>query len=467
MSPTRGLILRAWREHAGLSLSTLAARTYMGISTLSMWEHGSRGRRMTASLETAQRIASALELPQAETMALLGLWQSGESAHALPPRRYWAHNFDEPNGPAWVWLRPAIGKESTVANLALGVSMRKQVELGGSPAGTLIQFPLTAPNPALEIHFNRPAWADFGEGELPADVAEKLGLKLIEIGDLIHGPLTPDALIMEQPRHSYFWLLMIRETAEQVRFRWPLFIALVNFLLPQGAPRSLVGAAPWALPANVAVDSSGLIETQLLITPRQLQRLREARGMGRRAAAAAATAMLPTVPVTAKMIEVLETSGRLPRSSGVLSRLDMVYRYDGHISIECMFGRHFAPGGRASPIDILFPVFWRGPVWLQFSGPADSAVGVTELAWGLLGCRHLVRAGTVVTTRKASADSPPVRVTLPRGWSVAAGLGVPPGAFDIGHDWRALSLRGAHSIAREVFAACGVPVPAAMLDTAC
>src|ERR1700744_2132945 len=104
--PLRGRVLRAGREYAGLSVSELSARAQMSTSTLSMWEHGSRGRRAAASLETAKTIVGSLGLPGEQATALADLWRSAGSDEALPPRTVWSHNFRAPSGPAWAWLRP-------------------------------------------------------------------------------------------------------------------------------------------------------------------------------------------------------------------------------------------------------------------------------------------------------------------------------------------------------------------------
>lgn len=118
-----------------------------------------------------------LGLPADCAAAVTGLWQSADSVNALSPRMSWAHNFAGPGGPAWVWLRPGSGENS--AALWWGAPMRRQVGLGGSPGGVLVQYPVSVPNPALEVAFALPGWADFGAGSVPPDVAKGLGIRLV------------------------------------------------------------------------------------------------------------------------------------------------------------------------------------------------------------------------------------------------------------------------------------------------
>ena len=458
-SAVRGRVLQAWREYANLSLSELAERARLGISTLSMWEHGWRGRRMAQSIGTARRIADALELSPERSAAMIGLWQSGNSVDAQPPRDFWAHNFPEPSTPAWVWLRPSNGHATTVARLWWGISMQRYLNLGEAPTGVFVQFPATVPNPALEVRFSQPGWADFGIGEIPHEVAETLEVKLVNAYDIVRGRVPSDVSAEDdEPAHLRPWMAQLREIAEQIGFRWPLFAAHVERADPRWVPRQLADADPATALNGRTTDARGTIVTQVLMAPGQIQRLREARGMGRYAAATAATALLPEERVSPKMLETLETGGRLPEVKAMVSRLDMIYGTDGHLGVERVFSAGFPGEDNASYVTIPFPDFWIGPVWLQFSAPTMNATGISELYWGAWQCRHVVHPGIVVATRKAPTASRPLRARLPPGWSLVAGVGVVPGSVDISHDWHAVSLQAARALLHDLLKAVKLPV---------
>jgi transcriptional regulator with XRE-family HTH domain len=460
-SAMRGRVLQAWRDYAKLSLSELAERAHLGISTLSMWEHGARGRRTAQSLGTARKIADALDLSPDHSAAMIGLWQSGNSVDAQPPRQFWAHNYPGPSRPAWAWLRPSNGHAETVAKLWWGISLQRQLILDRPPTGIFVQFPATVPNPALEIRFSRPGWADFGLGEIPAEVAETLGIKLIDAYDIVRSRIPPGIPAADgEPRHLRPWIAQVREAAEQIGFRWPLFAPQVERADRRWAPRQLANSTPEAAPNGLTTDSRRTIVTQLLMTPGQIQRLREARGLGRHAASAAATALLPEQRVSPKMLEILETEGRLPEVKAMVSRLNMIYDADGHLGVERVFSTHFAPAGNTPYVSIPFPDFWLGPVWLQFSAPETGATGLAELSWGLWQCQHIVHSGAVVTTRRAPNGARPLRARLPSGWNLVAGIGIVPGAFDINHDWHAASLQAARVILSDILTAVKLPLGA-------
>ena len=58
----RGRMLRAWREHAGLSSSELAEAIPVRRAAVSMWESGMRARRAAASVDMVKLIGDKLHL---------------------------------------------------------------------------------------------------------------------------------------------------------------------------------------------------------------------------------------------------------------------------------------------------------------------------------------------------------------------------------------------------------------------
>lgn len=432
--PLRARILRAWRHYENLSVSELAARTRMGTSTLSMLEHGSRGRRPAASLDTVRSIARSLELSDDHTAALIDLWTAADSVKALPPRVSWAHNFPGSKGPAWVWLRPA-SHGSTTAQLRWGMPLAKLVASGKQPSGALVQFPASVPAPAFDVTLSQPGWADFGRGVVPPDVAQELGIRPLNARDL------------SAAHHEWWSMDWVADWGEGVP---------VGHWRSDGAAQPQRDSRPAAGPlyAEPDRDSRGILVSQCLMTPQQAQRLREARGLGREAAAAAATELTESSPITARMILTIESHRRARHEGTVLARLDTVYRADGRLGIERTFISE-PSDDHSEGIDVSFPDFWWGPVWLQFvrprlAGPAATEPVCAELAWGLGGSEQLVRPGAVLSMRNARPGAGPLRIRVPSGWVVAAGTGAVPGAHDIRHDWHPVSSQAKAVILRNL-----------------
>ncbi len=172
---------------------------------------------------------------------------------------------------------------------------------------------------------------------------------------------------------------------------------------------------------------------------RNVRKIREARGQSRDFVVQAVNAMDPANPVTAPALRALEETTRIPDVLNLISRLDMVYGTDGRLGVDRW-------RESACPADIHFPDFWVGPVWIQTLGPTIGCVGMLELVWGPWRRRQLVRAGTVLTTRKATRTTPVLRANAPAGWVVITGMGAVPAALDINGGWYPRNLSAALSL---------------------
>jgi hypothetical protein len=406
-----------------------------------MWEHGSRGRRAAASLETAKAIVGCLGLPGEQSRALADLWQSADADQALPPRTVWSHNFRGPSGPAWAWLRPEAGPDGITARLWWGLTARRPAELSASPGGVLIQFPATVPNPALEVALSGRGWTEFGRGVVPPRIAADLGIRLIMARDLVL-----ESTLSSRPAPDGG--SVPRTFVEQIRAA--LFAPYAK------PPRSGRVPSPPADPGTgravpspgLSTDSRGIPVSQFRMRGWEIQRLREARGLGRDAAAAVVTRLDPRKRITSRMLETIESDGRPADGDSIISRLDMAYRADGHLGIERTFISRPRAVGATVEIAASFPDFWYGPVWLRFTGRDPAEAAAVRLAWGHWRWERQVRSGTVVAMRRAPVAVAPLRARLPPGWFIAAGTGVVPGALDINRGWRAASIPAAHALMR-------------------
>jgi transcriptional regulator with XRE-family HTH domain len=177
----RGAVLRAWREEAGVGVRALAKLLEVSPGAVSMWETGQRAKKSAPNVSLVRAIAGKLGLPPDAVQAMTDMWLAVGSVTALEPRTYWAHNYQWPSEPGWVWLR-CPDPTSTLSvkgwwSDPLQGSLRTEV----GPGGVFVQFPKTIPNPPLEVTFDEPVgWAYFGKGTIPPAVAERLGASVVD-----------------------------------------------------------------------------------------------------------------------------------------------------------------------------------------------------------------------------------------------------------------------------------------------
>ncbi|WP_091250894.1 helix-turn-helix domain-containing protein [Micromonospora matsumotoense] len=443
----RGRILRAYRLRTEVAANDLATRIGVAANVLSQWESGVNVRRAARQRHIAEDVATALRLSADDRDALLGLWAASGTI-ALAPRPQWSHNYPPGGAPAWVWLRRPL-EHRPGRRVHLWYSEPLQVTIGGDdiPAGGLIlQAPASFPNPPLECRFDEPGWASFGIGIVTADIAEQLDVRLVEARDLAG---TPQPRVDPRLRPEDERLLdrafgMLRRLAEGAGVAWALLAPHVGIASPAHPPHPRPPDADQGWLAALRQDPQGLV-TQPLTNGADLRALRGALGQSRADTAAAVTD-LGEDALTVKSLEHWELDGRLPAAPRIISRLDTVLQADGHLGIE----RTSTSAAAAPDTPVVFPAYWRGPVWVQLIGPAAAgddeeltAIEVLLLRWPPWQRRQEVRSGDVLTTRCAGTNSGPLSIHPPAGWGFAAGTGHVPGAIDINHGWHPVSLRAA------------------------
>jgi hypothetical protein len=202
---------------------------------------------------------------------------------------------------------------------------------------------------------------------------------------------------------------------------------------------------PTAWAGDAIVGSDGTVERQALMSATQLRDVRKGRGLSRQQVAEQASRLNP---ITARTIEIMETTGRFPNVAGVVAALDHVYRCDGRLGIDQVFDSIAQQASADNQFTVRFPGYYVGPTWIHATGRNANDIGVVDLIWGPWR-RQRIRSGMLITTRKALADGPPLIVAIPPGWRVVVGIGAAPTAADINHGWHPVSIRAAIRMLRD------------------
>ncbi|MFL6124811.1 helix-turn-helix domain-containing protein [Actinophytocola sp.] len=472
---TPGRVLQAWRAYSGLSGAEVARRIGVEPAALSQWEHD---KRTPSSPYAVTAMAKALGLSVDEIAAMEGMWRTAASVTALPAHATWFHNFKLPTGSVWAWMRNQPRNVDQRVVLEFG-PFNKTFTIPANSGGLLVHSPTSLPNPPLTVTFDGEGWADFGRGVIPETVATELGFTMVAARDVIggHAPMFQPLASDEGPEpHSM--LAGIRRAASWFNVTWSQVSAhfgVMRPVVPTARALESETLATTRRPGNAVTDAEGQLVSQLMMTPEQVRAIRDARGLSRSDVADKASEYDPNSPISTRMLETLEASGRVPNAAHALARLDMIYETDGRLGIDRVEDFQNATrtsDGRFSPN---FPWYWQGHVWLQVQAPQPHDAGVMELVWGPWRRHVRVRSFDVVTTRKAMLGpdpkiedsessvrpnskpsrkkpldhNPKLFVRLPHGWNLSAGMGAVPTALDINVGWRPVNLRAALALVLE------------------
>jgi DNA-binding XRE family transcriptional regulator len=423
-----GSLLRAWRMRQGLTQAAVAALLHATTKTVSNWETGSRRIPVDAlaQLDAAYDAGGCL----VDLARAVGKAEASAAPGGMPflgPRRSWSHVFDAPASPIWIWVRPddhAGGLGGRVVSGPLGVRLPDGIGPGGMFL-TLASWHSTWP---FHVLLDRPGWVEYGRGVPPAWLAELASsATYLSLAEFVHAP----------DRQVEFFVRMVRER-------------------DQGDPatladrlRDLAGPANWDPAANswlAATASRGAraehaaIEALPPTTADERRvahrRLRTALGFSRAEAAAAVTTLLGpgARPVTEDQIYHYE-DGRSSRIRHLPALLDRVYGADGWTCLEPVPVRRTGP----DQLTVDFPAFWVGPVQVTAEPVGQAAAaGTITLAMGHWENRGGLR---LEPSREQSfrfcrhPDAPPVRLSVPSGWTIRVQMGHDPHAVVASNDW--------------------------------
>ncbi|PRY35084.1 helix-turn-helix domain-containing protein [Umezawaea tangerina] len=408
-------LLQDFRTRAGFAPEAVATKLGVGRTTIFNWENGRTDGPDQHQLKALDELYGAGGV-------LRDLYLALRTPDALPSGGQWYHNFQGESGPCWAWVRVKGDKHRIVYVDAGPFRAEQKVQPG---AGVFLQAHAFAPNPPVHVQIEGEGWADFGKGVLPPDIGAPV-VNAIDIA--VIGPRdTPDyALVMA----GKSWLPYTKYKGMPT---W--FAALKERLGDQveRARTALVSAARAVVSMKTDVSSmpASLDEVPRHWGGEPYRRLRDARGLSLQDIAELATkldASLP--PVTKDHVHRLE-HGSTPRVPQLVERLDAVLGADGRTcTVEVT---DVQATGRLTAIT--FPTYWIGPVWVQFLRTGQTEDNNATLLWSPWRKKLTLCHSVVVTTRRAEPAQPPLRVDLPPGWEVRAGVGVHPRAVDVQVGW--------------------------------
>jgi hypothetical protein len=284
--------------------------------------------------------------------------------------------------------------------------------------GVILTSPVSVVNPPTVVDLSEPGWVDFGHGVPPSWLGARIvdGLAFVTSTTDEHNytlGVLSDHLAAAMQEHG----LNAADIAELLR-------------VPRHAVESVLGAGrrrPAIMP--IRRNDDGSEEFGYFPPGGFLRAVRQARGLSLRDAVSAATG-LPShnlEPVTLHAVRAAEAD-KFPRIQQLIPRLDMAYRCDGRLTYSVLQKR------RARRHEVIFPDYWVGPVWLEFS-PVRTVRSRVDLRWGEVWRPLEVNGHTSVTFRQADPQGIPLEIACAEEWSVVAGLGVHRSAVDVNANW--------------------------------
>lgn len=333
---------------------------------------------------------------------------------ALAPDTTWQFNPQGDPGPHWAWLRPADADGPPLtATIRIGPFVADYA-VPDARIGGMVWAPAAPINPATEIVLSRKGWVDFGRGRpvsaFPVPVTE-----IVE-STRLHDPMHD---------HAFGVGVGVIERAGRRRPRWLDEVADAT-----GAPVELLREAvqyvktaagtPQQLPSVAEQPSDSQIAGGAYAV------LREQRRYSQADVVAAIAEGSDPIRIAKSTLDRFESDAdvRVPLLG---ARLDRLYGADGRTGCWRVATRTGSRG-----LEVEFPDWWIGPVWVRFMG---SGVAPCALEWSPWRKPLEAFPGGVAETRRAAIGSDPLTVRVPPGWRALAGVGRYPGAQDANQRW--------------------------------
>lgn len=394
-----GDVLRWWRRDVkNLTQKEVAVRLNVRSSALSNWERGTRA----ISFDLAE-IDSALDGRGAlESL----LWAYG-TPEGIEPGQLWTQVYPGQSRPVWVWLRSEAA--SVKVEGEWGVA-RFEIETEFGENGLFVTVGASLPNSPVVIQLSEPGWASFGHGELPDEM--------------------PGASVVTAVS------LMQRSSADGAFME--LFSSSLASKVASGSPEvdEMSDTAPQAVPSYIGGKQSALSDA---IVPKvwppepegieaveraRFSRLRNAKGLSLAAMADRLTARTGT-EVGRDTLRRFETDVGQPHDPMLPVALDHALGADGRLAVlELQSGN--------GPGTVMFPPYWRGPVWFRFEDhDEDGLVVLRRGDWH----RELTFDRKVLVSAHWFDPAVPLRVVANPSTKWAVGVGRLSGALPIDQNW--------------------------------
>lgn len=415
---SRGAVLRRWREVKGLKQAAIsrALDDSVGEPAISQWESGHRPSGPT------QPQVEAIDRRFAANGCFSDMYAAVRTPTGLDADCDWFHNFQGTSGPCWGWVRTGHAGQVN-GHLDVG-PFRLEFEVPPGD-GVFIQSFAFASNPAVHVHLETPGWVDFGRGLVP----NELGVPVVVAVD--YAVMGPGAA--RDPAMSAVTRAVLEERFGRKPGWFEEFKATAGRRVEVG--RQLLTRtlkAPFGTSADLTADPPATALSAQRWSGDRYARLREARGLSLVDAADLATQLDPGLPhVTKDHVHRLE-QGSTPRVPQLIERLDMVYRADGR---SCTVQIDAVHEVRPGHVEVRFPSYWIGPVWVQFLRAEPGDISVARLTWRPWRKHVRLVHDAVVTCRRSVTAAAPLAVDVPQGWRVTAGVGVHPKAIDVNEGW--------------------------------
>ncbi|MEM9651664.1 MAG: helix-turn-helix transcriptional regulator [Actinomycetota bacterium] len=393
-----GDVLRWWRRDVKrLTQKEVASRLNVRSSALSNWERGTRA----VSFDLGE-IDAALEGGQ----TLEGLLWGHGTPEGMDPGRVWTQVFPGPSRPVWVWIRSQA--ERLRIEGEWGVA-RFETEVTLEANGFFVTVGASLPDSPVILQFSEPGWACFGSGELPTEIPEASVVSAL-------------SMMRRSSADGPFMELFSSSLASKVASGSPDVDEIDN-VAPDAVESYLAGSgkdADRVVPKTWSPHPEGIEAVERA----RFARLREAKGLSLAAMADRLTRMTGT-EVGRDTLRRFETDVGQPHDPMLPLALDFALGADGRLAVLEL------QAGQGSGT-VMFPPYWRGPVWFQLTDPQGEALVVLRR-----GDWH--RELTIDRTAQLSAHwfDPQVPLRLlarpTTTWSV--GVGRLSGAKPIDQNW--------------------------------
>lgn len=332
-------------------------------------------------------------------------------------------------------IRAADPTADTTVWADWGPVYAKDIRVG--PSGTVINVPVSVPNPAANFHFrNGVGWVDMGTGRIPRD----LGFDAVRGVDLIEAPFL-----------DYATQVFMRRIRSWGRGRPGWEQHVMSFFGGATFVRDAL-----AVPTDAA-DKDPAINVDLrgrrgpaVQRPEgaDFERARSGRLRSRPDVASVTTSMDPTHPASEDQIRRLEAGGS-PRVRLLRARLDVICQADGHLTddpVDVVLVH--TDGGGTATHEVRFPDWWVGPVWFRATTPGGLPLKL-RVQWGDWVKEPTLDSGQTAAARRPAHDYPAPLLTAPFKAVVTAGLGRVDGAVDINRHWDMVDSRAERRLVRQ------------------